>query len=81
MLPSPKPEMSAEDTNMAALCYRYPSEKKGDAKAAPLASVPVPTFVSLCRKRSRKRRNQRGTSKALILVPLFDLKFLPPLPL
>jgi hypothetical protein len=29
MLPSPKPEMNAEDTNMAAQNYRYPSEKKG----------------------------------------------------
>ena len=35
------------------------------------ASVPVPTFVSLCSTRACKRRNQRDTSKYLILVWLW----------
>src|SRR6516225_5465888 len=36
--------------------------------SADYASVPVPTFVSLCSTRLYKRRNQRDTSKYTILV-------------
>jgi len=36
-----------------------------------LASVPVPTFVSLCSTRSYERRNQRDTSNYMILVWLW----------
>src|SRR5207302_11126922 len=40
------------------------------------ASAPIPKFASLRGTLSCELRNQRSTSKFMILVPLFDLKFL-----
>ena len=37
MLPSPKPEMSADDTNMTAQKTDIPAKRRGGAKAARLA--------------------------------------------
>src|SRR5712691_7815844 len=41
----------------------------------PRASVPVPTFVSICSTHFYERRNQRDTSNSLILVPLLNPPF------
>jgi len=38
---------------------------------AAAASVPVPTFVSLCSSLAYERRNQRDTSNYMILVWLW----------
>src|SRR5262249_62175674 len=38
-------------------------------------SVPIPKFASLCGTLSCALRNQRDTSKSLILVPLLNPKF------
>src|SRR5262249_56926021 len=40
------------------------------------ASAPLPKFVIRRGTLSHELRKQRGTSKHMILVPLFDLKFL-----
>jgi hypothetical protein len=40
------------------------------------ASAPLAKFVIHCSTLSHELRKQRGTSKPMILVPLFDLKFL-----
>ena len=40
------------------------------------ASAPFPKFVIRRGKLCHELRKQRGTSKPMILVPLFDLKFL-----
>ncbi len=40
------------------------------------ASAPFPKFVIHCGTLLHELRKQRGTSKYMILVPLFDLKFL-----
>src|SRR5882724_12853367 len=40
------------------------------------ASAPFPKFVIHCSTLCHELRKQRGTSKPMILVPLFDLKFL-----
>src|SRR6266542_3524738 len=40
------------------------------------AGAPFPKFVIHCGILLRELRKQRGTSKYMILVPLFDLKFL-----
>src|ERR1043166_1576611 len=45
-----------------------------DVSRAP--SAPFPKFVIHCGTLSHELRKQRGTSKYMILVPLFDLKFL-----
>src|SRR5207237_2748910 len=39
------------------------------------ASVPIPKFASLCGILSCELRNQRDTSKSMILVPLLNPKF------
>jgi hypothetical protein len=39
------------------------------------ASVPIPKFASLGGTLSCELRNQRDTSKSMILVPLLDPKF------
>jgi hypothetical protein len=39
-------------------------------------SGPIPKFVLSCGTIVYELRNQRTTSKHMILVPLFDLKFL-----
>jgi hypothetical protein len=39
-------------------------------------SAPFPKFVIHCGTLSHELRKQRGTSSHMILVPLFDLKFL-----
>ena len=39
-------------------------------------SASFPKFVILCGNLLHEHRKQRGTSKHMILVPLFDLKFL-----
>ena len=43
---------------------------------AATASVPIPTFVFPCGTLRYQRRNQRDTSKFMILVWLLDLTFL-----
>src|SRR5829696_1588075 len=40
------------------------------------ASAPLPKFVIHSSTFRHELRKQRGTSKSMILVPLFDLKFL-----
>jgi hypothetical protein len=40
------------------------------------SSAPFPKFVIRRSTLSRELRKQRGTSNSMILVPLFDLKFL-----
>src|SRR5712692_10153018 len=52
------------------LLQRIPGRARGGAPAR-AASVPVPTFVSLCSTRSYERRNQRDTSNHRILVWLW----------
>jgi hypothetical protein len=39
-------------------------------------SAPLPKFVIRCSTLGHELRKRRGTSNDLILVPLFDLKFL-----
>ena len=47
---------------------RLDQQAHGDRRRMPAASVPVPTFVSLCSTRSYERRNQRDTSNYVIPV-------------
>jgi hypothetical protein len=44
--------------------------------AAAATSAPLPKFVIRRRGLRDELRKQRGTGKFMILVPLFDLKFL-----
>ena len=46
------------------------------ARVRAQASAPLPKFVIHCGTLWYELRKQRGTSKNMILVPLFDLKFL-----
>jgi hypothetical protein len=39
------------------------------------SSVPIPKFAMLCSKLRSELRNQRDTSKSMILVPLMNPKF------
>src|SRR4029077_12599016 len=47
---------------------RLDQQAHGDRRRMPAASVPVPTFVSLCSTRAYERRNQRDTSNYVIPV-------------
>src|SRR6266508_3420695 len=58
--------------NCPQRCMLYRQQKKYQC----LASAPFPKFVIHCGTLSHELRKQRGTSKYMILVPLFDLKFL-----
>jgi len=54
-----------------------PSDQvRGQAFSGSSASAPLPKFVIHRGTLSHELRKQRGTSKHMILVPLFDLKFL-----
>ena len=56
---------------LPVLVVRYNEALDHDLEAKLSASVPVPTFVSLCSTRSYERRNQRDTSNYMILVWLW----------
>src|SRR5437660_10283116 len=59
-----------------------PLLRAGSARRSEVTSAPIPKFASLRGTLSCELRNQRSTSKYMflvrfmILVPLFDLKFL-----
>jgi len=60
-----------------------PLKRTGAAKLSPAvllnvpeASAPLPKFVIHCGTSDTNFGSKRGTSKHMILVPLFDLKFL-----
>src|SRR5215467_7700692 len=52
----------------------FPEDRGRARRAGP--SAPIPKFVSYCGKLVYELRNQRSTSKSMILVRLLDLKFL-----
>jgi len=69
--------LEARATLEATLAIEYSMATGNSVKLlSSLASAPFPKFVIHCGTLSHELRKQRCTSKYMILVPLFDLKFL-----
>src|SRR5215208_2164322 len=55
--------------------HRLPQTRTGTSNRKAALSVPIPKFAIPCRTLSCELRNQRETSKFMILVPLLNPKF------
>src|SRR5262249_4074746 len=64
------------DTDRTLAQHARVLESHGWTRHRHAASAPLPKFVIHRGRLGHELRKQRGTSKSMILVPLFDLKFL-----
>ena len=69
--------IARNDSNISELCHdaMQRAARVGASRDSFITSVPIPKFAQACGSLGCELRNQRGTSKLMILVPLLNLKF------